>query len=92
MEVCLLTKPIKEHVLNSFNLLNRMIDECNSKEIVHFKDIAEIQEYFKNCKVVLKRALIMSKKEIFNMDELDKLKIKIDLFEKKINTINERLN
>jgi hypothetical protein len=87
-----MTKPIKEHVINSFNLLNKMIDECNTKEIVHFNDIAEIQEYFKNCKVVLKRALIMSKKEIFNIEELDKLKINIDLFEKKINTISERHN
>jgi hypothetical protein len=92
MEVPPLAKPIKEHVISSFNLLSKMIDECNTKEIVHFKDIAEIQEYFKNCKVVLKRALIMSKKEIFDNDELDKLKISIDLFEKKINIISERHN
>lgn len=85
-------KPIKEHVLNSFSLLDKMIDECNTKETVHFKDVAEIQEYFKNCKIVLKRALIMSNKEIFNVQELTNLKASITLFEKKINIISERLN
>lgn len=81
---------MKEHVINSFDLLNKMIEECGAKENIHFKDIAEIQEYFKNCKVVLKRALTMSNKEIFNVDELDKLMIKINIFEKKISIINSK--
>lgn len=87
-----MTRPIKEHVINSFDLLNKMIDEYETKDSVNYKDLAGIQEYFKNCKVALKRALIMSNKEIFNRDEISSLKVKIDLFEKKINIISNKRN
>lgn len=85
-------KPIKEHVMNSFDLLNRMIDDCTNKENLSIRDVAEIQGYFMDCKVILKRALLMSNREIFSKVEWDELKNRTERFERKINNIVLRLN
>lgn len=87
-----MARPLKEHVTGSLNMLNKMIDDYSSNNKNRINDVVEIKEYLKDCKHVLKRALLMSNREIFNSEELSLLKEKIGSFEQKINNLNSKTN
>jgi hypothetical protein len=83
---------IKEKVLDSLLILNKMIDDCNTNDTIRFYQIAEIKKYFNDFRTILKRALIFSNYDIFNEEELKILKYEIHSVEKKIENISEKIS
>lgn len=82
---------VNEKVWDSIKILNKMIEDCDTGEPVYFCQLEEIKKYFTDCKTILKRALLMSNKELFNEVELDEIKARMLLVENRIKTISSKI-
>lgn len=87
-----MTGSIKEKVLDAIKILNKMVDEYDSSNNLHFYKLVEIKKYNNDFKTILKRAVLMSTKEIFNEEELNNIKMEITTVERKIENITTRAN
>ena len=87
-----MSSSVKEKVLEAILNLNKMVDEYDSSSKLQFCRLIEIRSYHNDCKVILNRALAMSKKELFSDDELKFIKRQITTVEIKINSFSTNSN